>query len=226
MSDLRHIAIILDGNRTWATEKGLPEILGHNEGAKNIKRIVLAALKTDVSYVTLYTLSTENLKNRTPDELKHLFSLFEKISAYAKLFHENKVRFKTIGDVSVLPNSVRKVLRDLAEQTKNYESLTLTFALNYGGRDEIVRATKKICANGNGDELTEELFANYLDTADYPDVDLMIRTGGYKRISNFLLWQTSYAELYFTDIKWPAFSEKDFYEAIDWFAAQNRKKGK
>lgn len=223
MHDLQHVAIILDGNRTWAQEQGLPKFLGHTEGAKNIKKIVLAALEHDISFLTLYTLSTENLRKRETKELEHLFSLFQKMESYLDLFQKHSVRFCTIGDISKLPEKVQKSLNKLKEKTKNNTFLIVTFAINYGGRDEIIRAIQRL---PNAKSLNEESFTKYLDTKDLPDVDLVIRTGGYHRLSNFLPWQSTYAELYFTDIKWPTFSPGNFTEAVKWFSAQKRKEGR
>lgn len=223
MNELKHLAIIMDGNRRWATERGLPKFLGHTEGAKNLERIVRAAMKAEIECLTLYALSTENLKNRSGEELEHLFSLFEKLVDYKGFFLENNLRFNTIGKVEELPEGVWKSLADFQDKTKNNSGLVVTLAINYGGRDEILRAAKKL---SEATEVSEETFSNLLDTAELPDVDLLIRTGGDKRLSNFLLWQAAYAELYFTDIKWPAFSEEDFQAAVGWFEEQKRNKGK
>lgn len=218
---MKHVAIILDGNRTWAASKGLPKFVGHTEGAKNIKRIIKAAIDEKIAYVTMYALSSENFKNRSEDELNHIFSLIEKLESELDLLFEHNVKLKVIGDRKKLPEKVKSVISDLEDRTKEHKTLTLTLAVNYGGRDELIRAAKK--ANG---DLSEESFEQYLDTAGMPDVDLMIRTGGYQRLSNYLPWQTTYAELYFTPIKWPAFSPEDFKAALDWFKAQKRNKGK
>lgn len=225
--ELKHVAIILDGNRTWAAANGLPRMVGHTRGAQNIKDIVEVALNERIPYLTLYTLSTENLKNRSEDELKHLFSLFEKLVDYVDLFQKNDVKFNAIGDLGKMPANIQKSLTDLKELTKNNKALTLTTAINYGGRDEIIRAIKKLPQDPQAlHNITEESFAEYLDTNGLPDVDLLIRTGGFQRLSNFLPWQSTYSELYFTETKWPAFKEKDLKAAIEWFFEQEMKKGK
>lgn len=226
MKDLRHIAIIMDGNRRWAVENSLPKIIGHTHGAKNIRPIAEAAIRNDVSFLTLFTLSTENLKNRSAVELKHLYGLLEKIAGERALFQENDVRFGLIGDLSGLPEKTLRVLYGLKGETSGHSSMTLTIAVNYGGRDEIVRAASRLMGDSPEVPVTEALFSAYLDTAGMPDVDLLIRTAGHQRISNFLPWQSTYAELYFSDVKWPAFSPKDLDEAVRWFGEQQRNRGK
>lgn len=221
---LEHIAIIMDGNRTWANKKGLPKMLGHTEGAKNLKRVVKAAIHQGIKFLTMYALSTENLKNRSASELKHLFKLFAKLGDYKTLFQENNVKLKAIGNTKQLPKNLQEVLKEMITKTAQNTGLILNLAINYGGRDEIIRALKK--ATAVNIDLNEESFAKYLDTSGLPDVDLMIRTGGFQRTSNFLPWQATYAELYFTDVRWPDFGEEDLKEAIEWFFEQERKKGK
>jgi undecaprenyl diphosphate synthase len=223
----QHVAIILDGNRRWATARGMPKILGHTEGAKNVETIGLEAIRRGVTYLTLYTLSSENLKNRGAEELTHIFSLVVQLKDHVERFRKHSVRFNTIGDLSKLPQQVQDVLTSLKEESKAFGSLTLTIAINYGGRDEIVRAARKaVAGNLSSEDLTEESFSKLLDTAGMPDVDLLIRTGGHHRLSNFLPWQSTYAELYFTETMWPAFSVEEFGRALDWFAAQPRNHGK
>lgn len=219
-----HVALILDGNRTWATSKGLPKFEGHTKGAENLHRILEAAMKQGIDFVTLYTLSTENLKRRSADELRHLFSLFEKLKDHINRINEHDVKVRYIGDLSKLPDYVQKSLRAVQEATANNSGMTATFAVNYGGRDELVRATNKAIEAGT--PVTEEAFPGFLDTAGLPDVDLVIRTGGYKRLSNYLLWQAAYAELYFTDTKWPAFSPEELETALVWFKNQQRNRGR
>ncbi len=217
-----HVAIILDGNRRWASEKGILKYLGHDEGAKTLENVTKAAAKLGVKYLTVYALSTENLK-RAKEELDHLLGILAKIYDYEKSFQENGVRFNTIGDLTKLPPNLQKLLLELIEKTKNNTKITLTVALAYGGRDEIIRAIQKI---NNTQELTEENFSKYLDTKDLPDVELMIRTGGHQRLSNFLPWQSTYAELYFTETKWPDFTENELKTALEWFSQQQRNGGK
>ena len=228
MNELKHLAIIMDGNRRWASERGLPKVFGHTEGAKNIERIAKAAKEQGVEFLTLYALSTENLKNRSQQELDHLFSLFEKLIGYQRFFLEHNLRFNVIGKVQELPERVQKSLSDFQEKTHNNSGLVVTMAINYGGRDEILSAVAHLrrASVDRLEDVSEEVFSKYLDTAGMPDVDLVIRTGGDKRLSNFLPWQTTYAELYFTDTKWPTFSEEDFQAAVSWFEEQKRNKGR
>lgn len=224
---LTHLAIIMDGNRRWATEKGMPKFLGHTEGAKNLKKIAKAAKAFGVRYLTLYTLSTENLKNRSEEELKHLFSLIDQLADYLKDFNEENTSLRIIGNLEGMPEKTQKNLQGLVEATKKNTAMTLALAINYGGRDELVRAFKKMTAEKiSGDEISEQTIQEHLDTHDMPDVDLVIRTGGDQRLSNYLPWQTTYAELYFTPIYWPAFSEEDLKTAVEWFYNQKRNKGK
>lgn len=217
----------MDGNRRWAKERGLPSMKGHSQGAETLRKITEIAGNIGISYLTFYALSTENLKGRSEAELKHLFSLMEKIKKYLKEFKKNEVQMRIIGDIDGIPKKTRDVLLDLVKETKHHKKLVLTLAINYGGRDEIVRAVKKIVKKGlKASEITEEIFENALDTADTPEVDLMIRTGGDQRLSNYLPWQTTYAELYFEALYWPDFTEKELQKAVDWFLEQRRNKGK
>jgi undecaprenyl diphosphate synthase len=224
--NIQHLAIIMDGNRRWATEKGLPKIMGHTEGAKNLKKIAKAVKKHGITHLTLYALSTENLK-RSEKELKHLFSLFGKLTDYIGDFLDEGASLRLIGDLSLIPQKTREKLLDVVEKTKENTSFIMTLAVAYGGRDELVRATRHITEAGiKSADITEDTLEQYLDTGAYPDVELIIRTGGASRLSNFLLWKAAYAELYFTDTFWPAFSEADLSDALDWFAAQKRNFGK
>ena len=223
----KHIAIIMDGNRRWAKEQGKLAMFGHSAGAKNLKRIIQKAIDLGVTHTTFWALSTENLK-RDKKEVDHIFSLFEKITDYLGDFITHNAKFTIIGDISdKIPENVQKKLYDMVEKTKNADKMVITFAVNYGGRDEIVRATKKILNAGIDPEtLSEETFATYLDTKELPNPDMIIRTGGNKRLSGYLPWQSTYAELYFTDIKWPAYSPEDLQDAVDWYANQQRNFGK
>ena len=223
----QHIALILDGNRRWAVEHGLPKLAGHTKGAENVRRIAKAALDQGVPFVTMYVLSTENLKGRSQEELAHLFFLFGTIVDYLDKFLKHEIRFRVVGDTTKLPPDLQDRLTSTVEKTKHHKRLTLTFAINYGGRDEIKRAVQKIVKdNITEEQITEKLIASYLDTQDIPEVDLVIRTGGDQRLSNYLLWQSAYAELYFTKTFWPAFSAEDLAEAISWFQQQKRNRGK
>ncbi len=224
--NIKHIAVIMDGNRRWATQRGLPKLLGHSEGAKAFKKLVEAANKRGIQYLTTWGLSTENLQ-RSEEELKHLFNLMSKITDYLGDFKKNNVRFNIIGDMSRIPQNVQDKFIELKEKTKNHTGLTLNLAIAYGGRDEIVRATKKIIETGlRIEEITETKFGEFLDTTGMPEVDLVIRTGGHQRLSGYLPYQTTYAELYFTDLMFPDFNEEELDKAIEWFNTQERKRGK
>lgn len=239
---IHHLAIIMDGNRRWATERGLPKLLGHTEGAKTLKTIAKTVQKRGIPYLTLWALSTENLQERSEEELKHLFSLFKQLVDYLGDFIENNVRLNLIGNLQELPSDVWKKLNNVAEKTKSHTGMVLTLAINYGGRDEILRAIKRWVdekssppARGREAErseagevgaLTESKFEKYLDTAGLPDPDLIIRTGGHQRLSGYLPWQSTYSELYFTKTYWPAFSEEELDKAIEWFQEQKRNRGK
>ncbi|MFH1286249.1 MAG: polyprenyl diphosphate synthase [Candidatus Magasanikbacteria bacterium] len=225
-NSIQHLAIIMDGNRRWATTQNLPKFVGHTEGAKNLKRIVKHVRSKNIPYLTLYTLSTENLK-REKKELEHLFSLFGKLINYISDFTKHDTQLRLAGDISQLPENTRKALLNIVEKTKNHSSLVLTLAVAYGGRDEIVRAAKKIITKKiSADTLEENIFEENMDFAGYPNVDLVIRTGEKRRLSNFMLWKIAYAELYFTDTHWPAFSEKNLDEALDSYYKQKRTFGK
>lgn len=226
-NELKHIAIIMDGNRRWATDRGLPKLIGHTEGGKNLKRVIKACKKRNIKYLTVWALSTENLKERSQEELKHLFSLFEKLVDYLGDLNKNNIRVNLIGDLTKLPKSTQEKLTGLADLTKNNSGLFFTIGVNYGGRDEIIRAIKKILNSKlTTEQLTEETLSKFLDTDGMPDPDLIIRTGGAVRLSGYLPWQGIYSELYFTPTYWPAFSEKDLDGAIEWFQEQKRNRGK
>jgi undecaprenyl diphosphate synthase len=220
-----HIAIIMDGNRRWATERGMPKIIGHTEGAKNVRTIAKTVQSKGISHLTLYALSTENIRERSREELNHLYSLFEKLVDYIGDFLENNAQLRVIGNLSGLPEKTQEKLKEVMEKTKNNTGFVLTLAINYGGRDEIARAVQKILDDGH-QKISEQLIHNYLDTKNMPDVDLVIRTGGHQRLSNFLLWQAAYAELYFTETKWPGFGVEELNTALVWFQEQQRNRGK
>lgn len=222
-----HIAMVMDGNRRWAAEKGLPKMVGHTKGAQNIKPVLQKCLDLEIPYVTLWALSTENLKKRSEKELDHLFSLFGKLIDYLSDFIENNVQLRIAGDISALPQNVQDSLNGVVEKTAGNAKMTLVLAVNYGGRDEIIRAIKKIIDEGVVEEdVTEALVGDYLDTAGIPEPDLIIRTGGHQRLSGYLPWQSVYAELYFTETYWPAFTPNKLQEAVDWYATVQRNKGK
>lgn len=221
----RHIAIIMDGNRRWATARGLPKIVGHTEGAKTLRTVARAVQERGIPYLTLYALSTENVRERSPEELKHLYSLFEKLVDYIGDFLEKNASLRIIGDLGGLPEKTKNKLLETVDRTKHNSAFVLTLAINYGGRDEIVRAAQEL-AGKNPKKISETIFNDQLDTVGLPDVDVVIRTGGHHRLSNFLLWQAAYAELYFTETMWPAFDEKELDRIIEWFGEQQRNRGK
>jgi len=224
MKVAEHIAIIMDGNGRWAQKREKDRSYGHYYGSENVRNIALEAGDLGVKVLTLYAFSTENWK-RPYKEIEYLMKLpkhfFERY--LAELIEEN-VRVTTIGDLSKIPEDTRQVIEEAKERTKNNDRLILNFALNYGGRDEIVRATKAILQDGL-EEVTEEVFERYLDTAGLPDVDLLIRTGGNQRISNYLLWQSAYAELVFVDKHWPDFTRDDFRKCVEDFQNRDRRFG-
>lgn len=226
----QHIAIIMDGNGRWAAKRGLPKIVGHRAGVLAAEKTIEAAAKLGVKFLTLYTFSTENWK-RPEHEVKALFGLIEEyIDKEAEKLHRNNIRLNVIGRFAGLPEAAREKLAGVMRLTKDNTALTVNLALNYGGRTEIVDACRSIAlAVRDGrvrpDDITEELFAEYLYTKGLPDPDLMIRTSGEFRISNYLLWQLSYAELYVTDTLWPDFGAEDLEKAIGEFRRRDRRYG-
>ncbi len=226
-----HVAIILDGNGRWAKSKGLPRTAGHTAGAKNVEPICRAANQLGIKYLTMYAFSTENW-NRPDDEVKALMQLLDSyLKNCLKLARDNNMRVRIIGDISKLDPNMQKKIHTLEEESKDYTGLNFQIALNYGSRDEMIRAMKRMSDDVmsgaiSRDDITEERFGTYLDTADIPDPDLMIRTSGEQRLSNYLLWQLAYAEFYFTDVPWPDFHEKELKEAVDAYSNRNRRYGK
>ncbi len=216
-----HVAVIMDGNGRWATKQKKSRKLGHYYGSENVREIALSCLDKGVKVLTLYTFSTENWK-RPQEEIDYLMKLpaifFEK---FLKELMEKGIRIETIGDLSKIPDRTRKVMENAIERTKNNDKLVLVFAINYGARDEIVRAAQKLIDSGVS-EVTEALFSSVLDTEKLGDVDLLIRTGGDQRLSNYLLWQLAYSELVFVDEAWPDFTRSQFDQIIDDFALRNR----
>ncbi|NDW19854.1 isoprenyl transferase [Dysgonomonas sp. 216] len=228
----QHIAIIMDGNGRWAKQRGHDRTVGHQEGAVSVRKITEAAVALNLSYLTLYTFSTENW-NRPQEEVDRLMALLiEFIALETPTMLKNNVRLKVIGDIGRLPDSTLKALNGCLDKTAACTGLTIVLALSYSSRWEIVEACKKIgkaVAEGNisdVDSINEDTVTKYLETNDMPDPDLMIRTGGEKRISNFLLWQVAYSELYFTDTLWPDFREESLYEAIVDYQNRERRFGK
>lgn len=225
-----HIAIIMDGNGRWAKKRGLPRVAGHRAGVKSVNKIVRIAGEIDLKFLTLFTFSTENWK-RPKTEVSAIMKLLEETTKreLSELL-ENNVRLITTGHIDNLPKTRRDVLLDAINRTKNNTGLVLNLALSYSGRTEIIEAVKNInedIKSGKilSDEIDETLFSKYLQTNGLPDPDLLIRTSGEMRISNFLLWQTAYTELYVTDVLWPDFKEADFLKAILDFQRRERRFG-
>lgn len=229
MKECRHLAIIMDGNGRWAKAKGLPRTAGHKVGADNVRTIAIAADRLGVKYLTLYAFSTENWK-RSQDEVGYLMKLPAYLfRMYMKEFLERGFRIRLIGDLNPLPEATREVLLDAAEKSRENTGLSLIIAINYGSRDEIVRAARAYAADvkeGKADlSLTEEQFDGYLDTRDFPPVDLLIRTSGEQRISNYLLWQIAYAELEFVDESWPEFTPEVLERCLEEYSRRDRRFG-
>ncbi len=226
----KHIAIIMDGNRRWARKRGLDPKLGHKAGAKTLEKIVRYANKIGLAYITVYAFSTENWK-RTEDEVGALMLLLQNyLDEYSRRADTENIKVKVLGDISALPEGMQKSIKNCMERTKENTGVTFNIALNYGGRDEILKAVKKIAQDVKENkikinEITEETIANSLYTAGQPDPDLLIRTSGELRTSNFLPWQIVYSEFVFTDKNWPDFEEKDLDEAIEIYQRRNRKFG-
>lgn len=225
-NNLQHIAIIMDGNRRWAKEKNLPTAMGHKKGVDALKNAVMACHKFGVKYLTVYAFSTENW-NRDKSEVDYLMELFAlTIKNEFKDLHENNVVLSFIGDLSRLTPKLQKIFADTVEKTKNNTGVNLQIAVNYGARDEVVNAVKKIVAKGYKEaEVTEELISQELYTSNIPDPDLLIRTGGEMRISNYLLWQIAYAELLIVPQFWPEFDEQSMSDAISEFNNRQRRYG-
>lgn len=226
-----HIAIIMDGNGRWAKKRGLPRVAGHKRGVDTVKTIVEACAELGVKYLTLYTFSTENW-NRPKDEVSTLMKLLLKsLKDRVDELCENDIRLTTIGDINALPEIVQKQLLSDIERTKNNKKMVLNLALSYSGRWEIIKGIKKLCdAVKNKEfemnELDEKSFSKFLDSNDLPDPDLVIRTSGEFRVSNFLLWQIAYSEFVITDVYWPDFNRNHLYESIRIFQKRERRFGK
>ncbi|MGN1125498.1 MAG: isoprenyl transferase [Candidatus Gastranaerophilaceae bacterium] len=225
-TDLKHIAIIMDGNRRWAKNHSLPSAMGHKKGVDALKNTLRACDDFGVKYLTVYAFSTENW-NRKKDEVDFLMDLFGKtLKNETKEMHENNVVIEFIGDLSKLSNNLQKILNESRELTKNNTGVHLQIAFNYGARNEIVNAVKEIVKKGvSADDVTEELISNELYTAGIPNPDLLIRTGGEMRISNYLLWQIAYSEFYVTDLFWPEFDKNALADAIIEFKNRQRRFG-
>ena len=226
----KHIAIIMDGNGRWAKKQGHERLFGHNFGVESVREVLKGAQEVNVKYLTLYAFSTENW-NRPQEEVDGLMDLLVRtISNEVEELNERNVIISWIGNVEGLPNSCRKELAEAYERTKNNTGVNLILALNYSARWEMINANKKIAqlvkdGKIEVDDINEELFSNALTTVKIPDPELLIRTSGEQRISNFLLWQIAYAELYFTEILWPDFKKEDLYEAIVDYQSRERRFG-
>ena len=224
MSNLpTHIAIIMDGNGRWAKEKNLNRTAGHEEGAKTVRNITIHCSDLGIKYLTLYAFSTENW-TRPKLEVEFLMKLLERyFKSELPIYLENNVKFKAIGDLTKFSQKLQDIIKDTEDKTAHCSGLTQILALNYGSRDEIVRAVKKL--NEQDLEPTEENINNNLDTAKMPDVDLLIRTSGEVRISNYLLWQSAYAEMFFTQTYWPEFNTQELDDIISDFGKRERRFG-
>ncbi len=226
----KHIAIILDGNGRWAKKKGMPRNYGHVQGSKNVERICEDAYKLGVKYLTVYAFSTENWK-RPQDEVDALMNLLRNyMKTCLKTAEKNRMRVRVLGDKTALDEDIRNRIAELEEATKHNDGLNFQIALNYGSRDEMIRAMKRMSAdvkdgNVQVSEINEALFESYLDTHDIPDPDLMIRTSGEQRLSNYLLWQLAYSEFYFTEVLWPDFTKEELVKAIEYYNGRDRRFG-
>ncbi len=225
-----HIAIIPDGNGRWANRRGMPRSVGHREGSRVLRDVVLYCSEIGIKYVTLYAFSTENWK-RPKDEVNALMKLLSNyLDTSIKTSQKNNMRVKIIGDIKGLSEEIQEKIIKLEEASKNNTGLNFQVAINYGSRDEIIRAVKALSEDLNAktitiDDIDENLFSSYLDTADIPDPDLLIRTSGEQRLSNYLLWQLAYTEFYFTDVLWPDFNIDELKRAIEFYSGRKRNFG-
>lgn len=226
-----HVSVIMDGNGRWAKKRGMPRTFGHAQGAKNVLDIAEDADSLGIKYLTVYAFSTENW-SRPETEVSTLMKLFRK---YIKISYtramKNNTRVRVIGEKSKLPPDLQESIRKLETDTAPNTGLQFQIAINYGSRDEMIRAMKKMVADYDTgkftkEDISEELYASYLDTADIPDPDLMIRTSGEQRLSNYLMWQHAYSEFYFTDVAWPDFHKEELLKAVQVFTSRDRRYGK
>jgi undecaprenyl diphosphate synthase len=221
----RHVGIIMDGNGRWARERNKPRSDGHLEGMKAAKRVVQAAAGTGLKYLSLYTFSTENW-SRAEEEISYLMFLIRAhLTKEFDFYRNNKIRILHSGDIARLPGDIGEEIRSLVSDTAEFPGMTLNLCINYGGRDEILRAFRKYAERGGGAELTEKSFRSFLDQPEIPDADLIIRTGGERRISNFLLWSSAYSELYFSPKLWPDWDGQDLDAALADYAQRARRFG-
>ena len=231
MSVPRHVAIILDGNGRWAKAKGLPRTAGHTAGAKNVEVVCEEAYNMGIEYLTLYAFSTENW-NRSKEEVTALMNLLNQyLKNCLKTAKKNNMRIRVIGDISRLDPSMQEKICLLEKESASYTGLNLTIAINYGSRDEIVRGIKRMYQDVeehklDADAISEDTVSKYLDSADLPDPDLMIRTSGEQRLSNYLLWQLAYAEFYFTPVAWPDFHGEELRKTVEAYENRDRRYGK
>lgn len=226
----QHVAVIMDGNGRWAKSRGLPRTAGHKKGADTLRSTLNACRDAGVKYLTIYAFSSENWKRPT-DEISDLMQLLRHyLQQELDTLHENKVRLRFIGDFTQLDSDIRASIKDAEEMTARNTAFNLTVALSYGSRQEILRAVRKLAGDiqsGNikASDVTEDMIAKALDTADMPEPDLLIRTGGEQRLSNFLLWQSAYTEFYFTPVLWPDFNTAHFTQALQEYAKRERRFG-
>lgn len=225
-----HVAIILDGNGRWAKSKGMPRTYGHIKGCENLEKICSMAKELGVKYLTVYAFSTENWK-RSREEVDGLMKLFRNyMKKCLKISAENKMRVRVIGDPRAFDEDLQQKIKELEEFSSQFDELHFQIALNYGSRDEIRRAVQDMARDVksgvlNPEEITEEKISDYLDTKGLPDPDLLIRTSGEERLSNYLLWQLAYTEFYFTDVPWPDFDKEEFVRAIEKYNGRDRRFG-
>jgi undecaprenyl diphosphate synthase len=228
--NLRHVAIIMDGNGRWARARGMPRLEGHRGGARAVRRVITHCRESGLQYLTLYAFSVENW-SRPRHEVEGLMRLLVRFLAErGRELVENGIQLRAIGDIGRLPRRARNLLDRVISSTRDLDGMRLSLALSYGGRDEIVRVARRLVRRAivgelDSDAIDEELVADELDTRDTPPVDLVIRSGGERRLSNFLLWQSAYAELYFTERHWPDFGPDDFDRAVAWYHQRNRTYG-
>jgi undecaprenyl diphosphate synthase len=226
----QHVAIILDGNGRWAKSKGMPRNYGHAQGSKNVERICEEAWRMGIKYLTVYAFSTENW-NRPKSEVDALMKLLRNyMKTCLKTAEKNDMKIRVIGDIEALDEDIKGRIAELEKASKHNQGLNFTIAINYGSRDEMIRAMKRLgaeCADGklNPDDVSETLYESYLDTHGIPDPDLLIRTSGELRLSNFLLWQLAYTEFYFTDVLWPDFTKAELIKAIEQYNNRDRRFG-
>ena len=225
-----HVAIILDGNGRWAKKRFLPRNMGHAQGSKTVERIIEDAFDMGIKYLTVYAFSTENWR-RPKDEVDALMKLLrDYLKTCIKRANKNNMRVRVIGDVTGLSEDLREKIEQLEEASKGNTGINFTIALNYGSRDEMIRAMKKMAGDLlagtlKKEDITEDVFAEYLDTKGIPEPDLLIRTSGEQRLSNFMLWQLAYTEFYFTDVLWPDFNKKELKKAVEYYNGRERRFG-